>query len=126
MYLKKKLNQLTPTVKSKLEQKMDKNINAYRQVRGDGNCFFRALAFSYIANKETHKFDEIFTHLKNVSLTSCQKGTIPKDFQPYYQESLLKEVFRAGWDKEYVFFLKITQEQFGFRNFKRALARMLT
>ena len=57
---------------------MDRNINAYRQVRGDGNCFFRALAFSYITNKKRVSFDEIFTNIDDISLESCKKDSIPK------------------------------------------------
>jgi len=29
---------------------VDKKLNAYRKIRGDGNCFFRALAYSYLSN----------------------------------------------------------------------------
>lgn len=57
---------------------MDKKINAYRQVRGDGNCFFRALAFSFITNTKYTKFDYIFTRIDEISLESCRKDTIPK------------------------------------------------
>lgn len=78
MMIKKKLNQLNPDIKGKLEKKMDRNINAYRQVRGDGNCFFRALAFSYISNKKRVSFEEIFTNIDDISLESCKKETIPK------------------------------------------------
>ena len=28
----------------------EKQINSYRKIRGDGNCFFRALAYSYLSN----------------------------------------------------------------------------
>ena len=33
---------------------------------------------------------------------------------------------KAFWEKEFGFFVKTTQESLGFRNYKRALARMLT
>ena len=126
MVLKKKLNQLNQSIRGKLEAKIDKNINAYRQVRGDGNCFFRALAFSYITNRKTAYFEDIFTHFKDLSLESCRKETIPKEFQPFYNDRLLKDVLRRHWEREYQFFIQITQEKYGFRNYKRALARMLT
>ena len=73
MVVRKKLNQLKPEVKRKLDKKMDNNINAYRQVRGDGNCFFRALAFSYITNKKVLWFEDIFVHFKDIQLDSCRK-----------------------------------------------------
>ena len=76
--LQKKMNQLNPDIRKKLEKKMASNINAYRQVRGDGNCFFRALAFSYITNKKIPYFKDIFVHINEISLESCKKDSIPK------------------------------------------------
>ena len=40
----------------KLQEELEKameGLNSYRQVRGDGNCFFRAVGFAYIASKES-------------------------------------------------------------------------
>jgi len=41
-------------VRSKLKETLT-GLNTYRKVRGDGNCFFRAIAFTYLSNarKET-------------------------------------------------------------------------
>ena len=35
--------------------KVLKGLNSYRQVRGDGNCYFRALAFAYLNSLESIK-----------------------------------------------------------------------
>lgn len=77
VFLKKKLDHFDPSTRDKLSKKMDKGINAYRQVRGDGNCFFRALAFSIISNKKVTYFSDIFTKISDISLDWCKKETIP-------------------------------------------------
>jgi hypothetical protein len=63
MYTKKKVNSFSQNIQKKLEKQVDEHLNAYRQVRGDGNCFFRAFAFSYIVNKQTVRFSQIFSFL---------------------------------------------------------------
>ena len=90
MYLKKKLNSFSPAIQKNLEKHLDARLNAYRQVRGDGNCFFRAFAFSFIASKETYQFNSIFSHLDLVTLDKCQLQTIPKEFKQFYNHNLLK------------------------------------
>jgi hypothetical protein len=47
---------------------LERSLNAYRQVRGDGNCFFRAFAFTYITNVNSNKLAQIFAHVGEVSL----------------------------------------------------------
>jgi hypothetical protein len=49
-------------MKQKLVQ--DKQLNAYRKIRGDGNCFIRALAYSYLSNfKDLSDVKAIFYQL---------------------------------------------------------------
>ena len=52
-FIVKKLNTFPEKIKSKLKNSIYKELNAYRQVRGDGNCFFRAFAFHYIYRSGT-------------------------------------------------------------------------
>ena len=121
MPIDKKINALQPQPKSKLKECILSTLNAYRQVRGDGNCFFRAFGFSYIANIASTQVGTVFSMLDEISLESCFKQTIPKDLQPFYSDRVLKQVLKKYWEEELVFFLRITQH-----NYKRALARMLT
>lgn len=126
VFLKKKLGQLKEEPRKKLEKAIDRKINSFRQVRGDGNCFFRALAFSIISNKKTTKFEDIFEDFDDISLDFCKKETIPKEFKEFYRNDLLKVIMREYWQKEINFFAKITTNIYNFRNFRRALARMIT
>ena len=57
-------------VKKELSESL-KFLNSYRQVRGDGNCFFRALAFSYISSLAEPSFTNCFAFLDDVSLSCC-------------------------------------------------------
>ena len=50
--LDKKLKSFSPSIQTTLKKYISKELNAYRQVRGDGNCFFRAFAFTCIASKK--------------------------------------------------------------------------
>lgn len=66
-------------------------LNTYRKIRGDGNCFFRALAYSILSSaKNLSNVEETFFHLDDIKLTSCHEQSIPKEFRPYYKEDLLK------------------------------------
>lgn len=69
----------------------DNHLNAYRKIRGDGNCFFRALAYSILSSvKNLSNVEETFYHLNDIKLTICHEQSIPKEFRPFYKEDLLK------------------------------------
>lgn len=89
-------------------------------MRGDGNCFFRALAFAHISQQKSYFLSKAFPRLDDVRLTSCDKSSIPADFLPFYEETLLKGVLKEYWEEEFYHFLKKYKQ-----NWKRALARML-
>lgn len=97
MHISKRKNQLAPKVKSKLDKALDPKLNAFRRVRGDGNCFFRAFAFSYITNCRHWRWESVFSHLKEVSMETCHEKSIPKEFQPYYKDALLKDILKDYW-----------------------------
>jgi hypothetical protein len=88
--IKKKLDHFDPVIRNKLVKNMDQEINAYRQVRGDGNCFFRALAFSIISNKKLTYFKDIFRYIDDIELNSCKKESIPQQFKEFYRDDLLR------------------------------------
>lgn len=58
--LSTKTNQLPIEVSTKLT-KLTQNLNCHRQIRGDGNCFFRAFAFMYISNLKTVDYKKCFS-----------------------------------------------------------------
>jgi len=95
--LRKKMNDLNQKVRIILPKHLNSKINAYRQVRGDGNCFFRAFAFSYITNRKVIYHDDLFTYLKNVSLLTCNPKSIPKQFGPFYKDEILKGIIEEYW-----------------------------
>ena len=89
-----KIKGLKGDVGGKLKKVLDTSLNAYRQVRGDGNCFFRSFAFSYLANLQSKRASEAFSMLDEVCLEVCSKQSIPKEFASFYEDSLLKAVLR--------------------------------
>lgn len=99
--LEKKIESFTnEKVKKRLCEKLIK-VNSYRKVRGDGNCFFRALAFSYISSIKEPKFYNCFKYIDEISLTCCYPESIPKDFSKFYTHSFLSSVLRENWDEAY-------------------------
>lgn len=69
----------------------EKKLNVYRKIRGDGNCFFRALAFEILSvSRELAKIEETFFELKDLQLTVCHEDSIPKEFRGFYNDNLLK------------------------------------
>ncbi len=75
----------------KLKLIQDKHLNAYRKIRGDGNCFIRALAYSYLSNvKDLSDVNATFYHLEDIDLTVCVPQSIPKEFKPFYNDKFLK------------------------------------
>jgi len=119
IFLDKKLKSFSPAIQTTLKKYMSKELNAYRQVRGDGNCFFRAFAFTCIASKKKHELEGIFPLLDKIKLDSCKPASIPPAFRPFYDDKQLKAVLRKRWDVDFGFFLRTN----GF-NYKRALSRM--
>ena len=87
-------------VKEELEKVME-GLNSYRQVRGDGNCFFRAVGFAYIANKESTSIEECFSMLREVSLTCCFEKSIPRDLKKFYDDQFLKSMLEFNWELAY-------------------------
>jgi hypothetical protein len=88
----KKLNHFSSAINKQLEKELDSNLNVYRQVRGDGNCFFRAFAFTYISGLRSTRLEDIFPYLNKISLQVCAEDSIPKEFKPFYKDSLLRGV----------------------------------
>ena len=68
MPIAKKINTLQSQPKNRLKECIYPSLNAYRQVRGDGNCFFRAFGFSYIANIASTQVETVFSLLDEISL----------------------------------------------------------
>ena len=82
----------------KVKLLQDKHLNAYRKIRGDGNCFIRALAYSYLSNvKELSDVNAVFYQLEDIDLTICIPKSIPKEFKPFYNDKLLKEILISNW-----------------------------
>jgi|JI6StandDraft_1071083.scaffolds.fasta_scaffold01793_1 hypothetical protein len=76
-----------------------KDYPQYRKVRGDGNCFYRAVGFNWMRECNLTNFDEVFPAVDHISLTLCKPSTVPEEFQQKYTDSFLKTSFRKGWEK---------------------------
>ncbi len=72
-------------------------FNTYRKIRGDGNCFFRALAYGYLTNLKLSTLDQCFPFLNEIEITCCSEESITKSFKPYYNDRFLKEVLKNNW-----------------------------
>lgn len=73
------------------------HLNSLRKVRGDGNCFFRALAFCYLAEAIEPSVKSCFGLLNSISLTCCYPESIPADFKPFYEHNFLKNMLIREW-----------------------------
>ncbi len=102
--------QLAKKLDSTLQAKFEKNpellkqllsklseYGSYRQIRGDGNCFFRAVAFFYLCSLKDIHYQICFPLIKSIELTTCRRDSIPKEFKPYYKEHFLKQQLEANW-----------------------------
>lgn len=66
--------------------------NAFREVRGDGNCFFRAVAFITLHSLKSTSFSKCFPQFGKVQLTTCKADSVPKNMKQYYEETVLRRV----------------------------------
>ena len=55
-------------------------------MRADGNCFIRAVAFSYITTKKLKLLKEIFKNIEKIDIVSMYKESIPKAFIEIYKK----------------------------------------
>lgn len=77
-----------------------KDYPQYRKIRGDGNCFYRAVGFNWMRECDLTQFDEVFPAFSHIQLNICRASTIPEEFEAKYtNESALKTSFRKGWEK---------------------------
>lgn len=61
-----------------------KDYPQYRKIRGDGNCFYRAVAFNWMRDCDLTKFDEVFPAFGVIQLALCKPDTVPEEFPGKY------------------------------------------
>ena len=80
-----------PKIKSSLDILRSK-YRFYREIRGDGNCFIRAIAFLYITERRLKSWKEIFDQMKSVNMECVSKSSISDRFLGVYRKPIMVNI----------------------------------
>lgn len=68
----------------------------YRSIRGDGNCFYRSIAFLYLRkHPRLCEFQRVFPLLGDIDMHMCRN--CPEEFRTIYNDKDLKSELARGW-----------------------------
>lgn len=65
-------------------EELSRSHRFYREVRGDGNCFFRSVAVEYFSLVKPRTVHEAFPDLQRMRLCVSGVHSIPEEVQPFY------------------------------------------
>lgn len=71
----------------------------YRKIRGDGNCFYRAVFFSLLRRSRLDNFNDLFPAHHHIDLTICRRETIPEPFRKFYKNEFILKSWKEGWQE---------------------------
>ena len=63
---------------------LSSNYYRYRKIRGDGNCFVRAVAFSYLVALNKVDYQEVFSQVYEIDLSRIKKTPNTAYRERYY------------------------------------------